>query len=387
MRPDLKEGATVLNELVKLVSRLSSTPGVSGFEDPIIDLVRQELEPHVDSVSVDALGNVIGVKKGASESAPRIMVDAHIDQPAMTVKYIEPSGFVRMERQGYPNLAAMPAQRVSIHTSGRGTVKGVIGVKGIHFYFSEVGGAAPPAMPNLRDLYIDVGCDSKEAVLETGISVGDPITYQSDLDVIGPGKLIIGQAFDNRALVAVMIDAMKRLSSLVRQDATIYAVGSTMEEIGVRGARAALHRIKPDMFIGLDITVCADTPDSELRDFPTRVGRGPVITIADMVWTVALLGMTAHPAIRDHFIQTAMRERIPHQVETITGAVSNSSAAHETGVPAGTLKVATRYSHTASEVLSVEDLENCSRLLAASLRGIGPDFSLARPWKPASGPL
>ena len=155
-----------------------------------------------------------------------------------------------------------------------------------------------------------------------------------------------------------------------------------MEELGLRGARAALHNLKPDMFIGLDITVCADTPDTEFRDFPTRVGKGPVITIADMIWSVSLLGMTAHPAIRDHFIQTAIREKIPHQVEAITGAISNSSVAHETGVPAGSLKVATRYSHTPSEVLSVEDLENCSRLLAAALPGIRSDFSLARPWKP-----
>ena len=369
-----------MSSIVDLVSKLSTTPGVSGFEDPIIEVVREELRPYMDSVHVDTMGNVIGTMNGSSGSAPKIMVDAHIDQPSMLVKYIEPSGFIRMERQGYPHTGALGAQRVLLHTRDKGAVKGVVGIKGTHFYWTEAGGSTPPAMPNMRDLYIDVGCESREEVAAAGIAVGDPITYESNLGFLGPGKLIVGQAFDNRALVGVMIDAMKRLST-ARPEATIYAVGSVMEELGLRGARAPLHALKPDMFIGLDITICADTPDAEFRDFPTMVGRGPVVTIADMIWNVAVLGVTSHPAIKEHFIDTAVREGIPHQVEAITGAISNAAVAHEVGVPAGTLKVATRYSHTASEVLSISDLENCSKLLASGLRRIGPGFSLARPWR------
>lgn len=368
-----------MSDLVQLLSKLSSTPGVAGFEDPVIEVVREELRPYVDSIEVDNMGNVIGTKNGTSKSAPRIILDAHIDQPAMTVKYIEPSGFVRLERQGYPHLAALPSQRVIVHTR-RGPVKGVVGVKGIHFYFSEAATSPPPAIPNLRDLYLDLGCESREVVQALGVRVGDPITYDSKLDLLGPGKLVTGQALDNRALVAVMIETMKRLTK-VKHEATIFAVGSTMEEVALRGARGVVHRLKPDMFIALDITVCADTPDVEFRDFPTRVGKGPVITIADIIWTISILGMTAHPAIREHLIATAIQEKIPYQLEAITGAITNASIAHETGVPAGAIKVATRYSHTSSEVLSLEDLENCARLAAASLQGIGSDFSLARPWK------
>ena len=372
-----------MTEIVDLLTRLSSAPGVSGFEDPIISIVADELRPYVDKVEVDQLGNVLTTKRGTNDNAPKIMVDAHIDEPAIVVKYVEDSGFLRLERQGFPHLAALSAQKVVIHTR-KGPVKGVVGVKGIHLYFIEMGAPKKPAeVPNLRDFYIDVGCNGREEVQELGIRVGDPITYDAEVGMLGAGKFIVGKAFDNRALVAVMIEAMKGLFD-TDHEATIYAVGSTMEELGLRGARGAMARLKPDMFISLDITVTADTPDAELRDFPTRLGKGPVITIADMLWDF-VMGMTAHPRIRDHFIQTAESEGIPYQVEAITGAVANASIAHEvgTGIPAGELKIPTRYSHSPSEVINIDDLDNCVKLLIAGLKNIRADFSLSRPYKPS----
>jgi len=371
-----------MTEFLSLLTKLVEAPGVPGFEDPVIEIILEEIRPFVDSVEVDRLGNIVATKRGSSAGAPRIMLDAHIDEPGMVVKYVEPSGFIRVEKQGFPHSLALPSQRVVIHTK-RGPVKGVFGVKGIHYLFSEAGISTPPAaLPPLRDMYIDVGCDSAAEVASLGVAVGDPITLDSKLDLLGSGKLVVGKAFDNRALVAVLVETMRRLSK-TEHGPTVYALASTMEELGLRGARGAANRIKPDLFIALDITVPGDTPDSETRDFPTRVGRGPVITIADMIWTLGPLGMTAHPAILEHLIRTAKEERIPYQVEAIVGAVTNASMMHEVGegIPSAAVKVATRYSHTGSEVVSLEDLENTTRLLEAAIRSIGPTFSLARPWK------
>ena len=143
-----------------------------------------------------------------------------------------------------------------------------------------------------------------------------------------------------------------------------------------------MTRMKPDMFLCLDITVTADTPDSDFRDFPTSVGGGPVITIADIIWTV-VWGMTAHPKIKDHFIDTAKSLKIPYQVEAITGAIANAATAYKvgTGIPAGELKVPIRYSHSPSEVLNLQDLENCTKLLVESVKRVDSTFSLDRPYR------
>ena len=364
-----------------LLKKLCATPGVAGFEDEVIILLQKELKPYVDKIEVDQLGNVIATKKGSNPQAPTIMIDAHIDEPSMLVKYIEESGFIRAERQGYPHNAALASQKIFIHTRS-GPIKGVFGVKGLHqLVFSETGSGAPPTVPNLRDQYIDVGCSSKKEVEQLGILVGDPITYKSEVELLGSGKCAVGKAFDNRALVAVLIETMKRLSK-INHESTVYALGSTMEELGLRGARAAMTRMKPDMFLCLDITVTADTPDSDFRDFPTRVGGGPVITIADIIWTV-VWGMTAHPKIKDHFIDTAKSLKIPYQVEAITGAIANAATAYKvgTGIPAGELKVPIRYSHSPSEVLNLQDLENCTKLLVESVKRVDSTFSLDRPYR------
>ena len=192
-----------------LLKKLCATPGVAGFEDEVIILLQNELKPYVDKIEVDQLGNVIATKKGSNPKAPTIMIDAHIDEPSMLVKYIEESGFIRAERQGYPHNAALASQKILIHTRS-GPIKGVFGVKGLHqLVFSETGSSAPPTVPNLRDLYIDVGCSSKNEVEKLGIRVGDPITYESEVELLGSGKCAVGKAFDNRALVAVLIETIQ----------------------------------------------------------------------------------------------------------------------------------------------------------------------------------
>ena len=86
----------------------------------------------------------------------------------------------------------------------------------------------------------------------------------------------------------------------------------------------------------------------------------------------------------DGFVQTILESlKIPYQVEAITGAIANAATAYKvgTGIPAGELKVPIRYSHSPSEVLNLQDLEDCTKLLVESVKRIDANFSLERPYK------
>ncbi len=48
---------------MNLMEKLSITPGISGFEGKIVEIIKEELENHVDELEEDLMGNVIAIKK------------------------------------------------------------------------------------------------------------------------------------------------------------------------------------------------------------------------------------------------------------------------------------------------------------------------------------
>ena len=82
----------------ELLKRLSETPAVSGREDLLRALVREALDPLVDSLETDVMGNVIGRKAGKGERS--VMIAAHMDEIGFYVKFIEEKGFLRLQPLG-----------------------------------------------------------------------------------------------------------------------------------------------------------------------------------------------------------------------------------------------------------------------------------------------
>ena len=364
-----------MDDFLGLLKRLSEAPGISGYEQRIVEIFKAELEDYADEITVDTVGNVICTKRGAGTDGLEVMVDAHTDEPALNVKYIEDTGFVRLEYVSLPLLQALPFERVDIHGK-RGSVLGVVGAPGFHVYFMEMGGPkGPEKPPRLRDLFVDVGAGSRKEAEDMGIYIGAPITFHRNVETLG-GNLITGKALDNRALCAVGIEAFRRLKDF-RHDATIHLVGTVQEEVALRGARIAAFRLNPDMAIVLDVTIPGDYPGVEFRDFPLKLGGGACIGIKDMAWDFGL-GNLAHPKIIQLMTKAAEEEHIPYQLENITGTCTNAAKIMVTGkgIPCGKISVPTRYTHTGSEVLSLDDLESATKLLIASLTRVDENFSL-----------
>ncbi len=338
--------------LKELIKKLSNAHGVSGFEDEIREIVRAELEGWADEIRVDAMGNVVAVKNG---NELELMVAAHMDEIGFVVKYIDDKGFIRVTPIGGWFSQIALAQRVVLY--GReGKVYGVLGCKPPHLMRDDERKKAV----EIKDMFIDVGASSKDEVLELGIEVGTPVAVDREVVELANGRLT-GKAFDNRVGVAVMIEAVKRSNS----NATIYAVATVQEEVGLKGARTSAFAIEPKAAIAVDTCVAADFPGSESAHMDIKLGKGAAITVVD----ASGRGLITSPVVLKWLKETAEKYNIPYQLEVADGGTTDATAISLTkaGIPAGVVSVPARYIHSPVEVIDLKDAESAANLIARSL--------------------
>jgi endoglucanase len=337
--------------LKELIKNLSNAHGVSGYESEVKEVIKAELESHVDEIKMDVMGNLLCIKNGGK---PKIMLAAHIDEIGFVVKYIDDKGFIRITPIGGWFSQIALAQRVILH--GKRKIYGVIGCKPPHLMKNEERKKAV----EIRDMFVDVGAESRDDVLDMGIEVGTPVTIDREVVELSDNRLT-GKAFDNRAGVAMMIEAIKR----TRSDATIYAVATVQEEVGLKGARTSAFAIEPDVAIATDVCIAADFPGAESSHMDVKLGNGPAITVVD----AAGRGLIASTRVLKWLRETAEENGIPYQLEVAEGGTTDATAIQLTkeGIPSGVISVPARYIHSPVEVIDLRDAENGADLIARSL--------------------
>ena len=337
---------------VELLKKICEAPGVPGYESRTRNLVMAEVEPLVDSLEVDNMGNVIAVKKGQS-SEKRAMVGAHMDEIGFIVTHIDDKGFVRFTTLGGFDPKTLTAQRVIIH--GKEDVVGVMGTKPIHVMTPEERGK----MPKITDYYVDLGM-TKEKVEEV-ISVGDPITREREL--IEMGDCVNCKSIDNRVSVFVLIETLRQLKNVPYD---VYGVFTVQEEVGIRGANVAAHTINPDFGFGLDTTIAYDLPGAQPHEKVTALGEGTAIKIMDAM-TICDYRMV------DYMKQTADKAKIKWQPELLTAGGTDTAGIQrmgKNGAISGAVSIPTRHLHQVIEMAHKEDIEGSIQLLKACLESL-----------------
>jgi endoglucanase len=224
--------------------------------------------------------------------------------------------------------------------------------------------------PEAKDMFIDIGAKDKEDAANMGIIVGTPVSMDREVKKLANGK-ITGKAFDNRAGCAIMIDAMRQLAELDTK-ATIYAVGTVQEEVGLKGARTSAFGLDPDIAIAIDTTIPGDHPGMSKNESSLDTGKGGVITIAD----AAGRGIIAAPQVIKWLVETAEKNEIDYQTDVGDGGTTDATAIHLTreGIPSTVISVATRYIHSPVEVLDLADLQSCSDLITKAVLSVNDYF-------------
>ncbi len=351
------------NKLFQLLKSMDEIIAVSGFEDEIRDFIVKELEPYSSELWTDSMGNLIAVRRGDGEG--KIMIAAHMDEIGLMVKHVSKEGFIKFSPVGGWTPMILPGQRVLIKISERGIVKGVIGSKPPHIMKPE---EAKQVIP-LEDLFIDVGASSRDEVSKLGIDVGSPIVIDRGIARLS-GDVVTGRAFDNKVGVAVMMEAFKSLES---PKFDVYAVATTEEEVGLKGARVAAFSIGPSIGLALDTTIASDIPGVDESKHITELGKGPAIKVMD---GRSGSGIIASPAVRKKLTEVAENLGIPYQLELLTGGTTDASIIQLTreGVPTGAVSIPTRYIHSPIETLNLNDVLNAVKLVK------GFTESLSKSW-------
>jgi tetrahedral aminopeptidase len=348
-------------DIVALMKSLSDAIGVSGHEDEVRALVRQSFEASCDEIREDAMGNLIGLRRGRQRgegNRRRVMVAGHMDEIGLMVTRRE-GCFLRFTQVGGYDVRILPGQQVVVH--GRRPLRGVIGSLPPH----TSGGSQ--AVTPMDELFIDVGLSAK--ALSKAVEVGDLATMDTSCAELGEG-LLCGKAMDDRAGVAAVILCLDELSRLPHEW-DVYGVATVQEEIGLRGAFTSTYGVAPDVGIAVDVGFGKQPGVPESRQ--EILGKGPTMTI----------GPNIHPALYKHFEDTAKHHEIPVQSSVSaggTGTDANAMQISRAGIPAALLSIPVRNMHTPVETLSVKDLRRCGRLLALGISGMRPDFMESLSW-------
>ena len=352
---------------VELLRAICETPGAPGFEQRIRELVMQEVEPLVDELSVDAMGNVVAVKKG--QSRRRVMVAAHMDEIGFIVTHIDDDGFLRFHTLGGFDPKTLTAQRVIVH--GAEDIVGVMGSKPVHLMKPEERTKQTP----ISEYFIDVGMP-KEAV-EAIVSVGDPVTRERRL--IEMGDCVNGKSIDNRVSVFILLETLRALKD-ADVPCDVYGVFTVQEEVGLRGAISAAHHIDPDFGLGLDVTIAFDVPGSNPHEVVTRLGKGTAIKIMDG-------SVISDYRMVNYLKQVAKNNDIKWQPEILPKGGTDTAGVQRSGKKgaiSGAISIPLRHIHQSIELAHKEDIRHSIELLVAALREIDDfDWGLHRVRPPA----
>lgn len=327
-----------------LLKKLAETPGPPGYETGVRALIKEEIQPFVDEVWIDNLGNLIARKGRRAGDGLRIMLAAHMDEIGLIVTHIDQHGFARFSPLGGISRASASGARVRF-------LNGALGVIGFEHDLD------PGRLPVFEQMFIDLGASSRA---ECPVGVGDLAVFDRALVEVR-GRLV-AKALDDRAGVALLVELLRQLTlQEVHSPHELYFVFSAQEEIGSRGAAVAAYQIEPDLGLVVDLTASGGTPKG--IKMAVELGRGPAIKVRDQL-------TIADPRLVSWLVSAAQQNNLPYQLEILEKGATDAHAIQlaRSGVPVGGVSIPARYVHSASEMIDAADLQNALLLLLAVLR-------------------
>ncbi len=357
-----------MTQVKDLFFKLLKVKSISGFEEPMMRVLKEELTPLCDEVYDTPRGNVIGVQKGTDPDAPKIALAAHTDQVGFIVFNIDEKGFIRFRKVGGAVQRSIEGHQMALQGS-KGVVLGVVGIKPGHITKPAEANIVPP----IEEMYIDVGALSKKDVHDLGITIGTTITWNNQ-PVEMANNFIASAAADDRAGLAAIISVAKNLKDKPIPS-TVYYIGTVEEEIGLRGAEVATYGLDVDIAFAIDTCPAGYQPDVNPRDIFYEIGNGPCMQIGEIGRGIKF----SSELLRKWLMEVADTNKIPYQTGLMHGG-TDASAMQQTmaWLHAMAFSIPRRYSHSPVEVLSLDDLKNLINILSMAIPGVDSGFNLHR---------
>jgi putative aminopeptidase FrvX len=358
---------------VDLLKRLCETPGVPGREERVRALIQREIKGLFDETSVDPMGSLIcrraprgaktagkASKKKAGDRPTRVMLLCHMDEIGFYVGHIDKKGFIYLSPAGGFDARNLFSRRVTVCTE-TGDLPGVMnpGGRPIHISSPE----ERTKVPEVKTFYVDLGLPPEK--VQKLVKVGDYVVMNEP--ALEMGDKVVSKALDNRVACWLGIESIRALDAAGgKHECEIVVVFTTQEEVGLRGARTSAYAVKPDIGIGIDVTLSCDTPGVPEEEAVTQHGKGFGLHIKDS-------SFISDYALTNEFEAIAKKHKIPYQRTILAAGGQDGAAAQQAaaGARAVGIVVGTRYIHTVTEMIDKRDLAAARDVLAAYLGSVG----------------
>jgi endoglucanase len=346
---------------------LLAARGPSGYETAPAQVWREAAGSFAE-VSIDVVGTpraLVAPKHGYEAAARRLLVMGHIDEIGLIVTHIDDDGYLWFRAVGGWDAQILVGQRVVLDAD-EGPVAGVVGKKPIHLLREE----ERKKVAEIRELHIDIGARDGEEAL-TRVRIGDVAVIDSQPIELPNGRLT-ARALDNRLGSFVALEAARLVADAGGAQWELAAVAAAQEETTFGGSRTSAFALEPDAAIVVDVTHATDAPGIDVKEAGKHeLGSGAVIT----------RGSNLNQGLFELLRQTAEAEAIPFTVEASARATgTDADAVHisRAGVPTGLVSIPIRYMHSPVELVQLEDVHACARLIAAVALRLDADTSFAR---------
>ena len=329
----------------ELLKRLSLAFGPSGCEEYVREIIENEIKnylPNGAEMYTDNVGNLI--VHIPNEGATKLMVNAHMDEVGFMVTGIMDNGLLKFGAVGGIDTAVLGAKRV-VSESG---MKGVIVSKPIHLLTAS----ERENSPKMKDLSIDIGASSKEEA-EKITFVGDYFTFDSDYIEYGEG-FVKCKALDDRLGCAIMCQVIKDIyNENIKSEYDLYFAFTCREELGYSGAFGASMRIKPDYALVVESKAVGDLADASDVKSVSRLGDGVIISFADK-------GAIYDRDFIKHIMKLCNEKGIKNQTNKYISGGNDSAniQRNASGSKVSVLSCASRYIHSPSDVIHMDDFES-----------------------------
>lgn len=337
----------------KLLIDLSNADAVASKESEVRTILRNEMEAYSDDISYDGIGSIIFHKKGKANTNLKLMFTAHMDEVGFLVRHISDIGFVYLIALGGVLNKSKEMQRVRITTQEGKKVLGLLNVT------KDEHGA-------VKDMYVDLGCDCLADVEKLGVEIGDMVCFDSSCTQFNSEDIYAGKAMDDRSGCYVIAQACKRLQEM-EHDNDVYFVGTSSEEVGVRGGKLATYEVNPDIVFAIDV---ANNPEL-VKNYTNHrlLGKGCMIVHYDKT-------LAPNEKLLRFVKSLAKRYDIPFQCDMFSGGGTDAGNAHlsRNGKLAMVLGIPLRYCHGSYSLVHRDDLESTINLVVSLVKELNEEY-------------
>jgi endoglucanase len=347
-----------------VLAELLAARGPSGYENAPAEVWLSAASSFAQ-VSRDVVGTPLAlVPPREGDSPRRLLVMGHIDEIGLIVTHIDDEGYLWFRAVGGWDTQILVGQRLVLDTL-EGPITGVVGKKPIHLLRED----DRKKVPEIRDLHIDIGARDGEQARDR-VRIGDVAVIDADPVELPNGRLV-SRALDNRLGSFVALEAARLVAEAGGGLWELAAVAAAQEEITFGGSRTSAFALEPDAAIVLDVTHATDAPGIDVKEAGRHeLGSGPVIS----------RGSTLNEPLFELLRDTAEAEEIPYTVEASARATgTDADAVHLSrgGVPTGLVSIPIRYMHSPVELVQLDDVHACARLIAAAALRLDGETKLA----------